>query len=380
MKSPYSYILSKNLKLLEKAFDSDNKSDGISIFWKYNFHSFNKISEIHFSKELINDEYLRKLMLYNIITYNDGNLQFSHLNVPHNLNNLFYTMVLLNENKIKSPLLISSMITECYVFIKKNIDVKIINPKNENEEKQFCYFEKSKEIEFDHTDIYLSILIYCYLLSTESQRHIFYRNLEREYEHAKAEQDAHYYTYLDKLEQDNSQEKQNSPETVHHEYPNPQPRRSVNPFHLSLSDMENLIDVLDSTKLIHKTFAQDVLDYCYKQGIFTGTQFENETMINQNEFSKIKNKIDYIPQKRIAISLCVGLRLTITESIELLKKAGYTLSEQIGFDRFIIENSLQPQYYDIEILNQKLDKEATIRKYGQIKERIGSMSRGHYNK
>ena len=144
--------------------------------------------------------------------------------------------------------------------------------------------------------------------------------------------------------------------------------------------MENLIDVLDSTKLIHKTFAQDVLDYCYKQGIFTGTQFENETMINQNEFSKIKNKIDYIPQKRIAISLCVGLRLTITESIELLKKAGYTLSEQIGFDRFIIENSLQPQYYDIEILNQKLDKEATIRKYGQIKERIGSMSRGHYNK
>lgn len=119
MKSPYSYILSKNLKLLEKAFDSDNKSDGISIFWKYNFHSFNKISEIHFSKELINDEYLRKLMLYNIITYNDGNLQFSHLNVPHNLNNLFYTMVLLNENKIKSPLLISSMITECYVFIKK---------------------------------------------------------------------------------------------------------------------------------------------------------------------------------------------------------------------------------------------------------------------
>ncbi len=148
-------------------------------------------------------------------------------------------------------------------------------------------------------------------------------------------------------------------------------RRNENPFGLSLEDIIKLNEEMKDTHIHDTTFAQDVLKYCYRQGIFRGVDFEEETNINQCEFSKIYNNQNHIPIKRIAISICVALRLTYSESINLLNKAGYILSPQIPFDKFVMDNSLIPRFYDIEMLNNALEQE-------NIKDRLGSMERGEY--
>lgn len=150
-------------------------------------------------------------------------------------------------------------------------------------------------------------------------------------------------------------------------------RRKENPFGLSLEDIIKLNEEMKDTYIYDTTFAQDVLEYCYRQGIFRGVDFEKETNINQNEFSKLYNNQNHIPEKRIAISICVALRLTYSESIDLLNKAGYTLSPQIPFDKFVMDNSLIPRFYDIEVFNNALEQE-------NIKDRLGSVSRGEYKK
>ena len=134
----------------------------------------------------------------------------------------------------------------------------------------------------------------------------------------------------------------------------------------------NFKEEIDLTHIYDTTFAEDVLEYCHRQGIFRGVDFEKETNINQNEFSKLHNDQHHLPEKRIAVSICVALRLTYNESVELLNKAGYTLSFHIPFDKFVMENSLIPRFYDIEILNNALEM-------ANIKERLGSMSRGEYH-
>ena len=63
----------------------------------------------------------------------------------------------------------------------------------------------------------------------------------------------------------------------------------------------------------------------------------------------------------------------------LLYKAGYALSNQIAFDRFVIENSLSPKFYDIQALNDLID--SINEKEGEIviKEKLGSIERGSYS-
>lgn len=152
-----------------------------------------------------------------------------------------------------------------------------------------------------------------------------------------------------------------------------QGRRHVNPFNLEPLHLLEVKKEIEKSHIYETTFAQDVIDYCCKQGIVRGVDFEYEILVNQNEYSKLKNNYKHIPDKRICVSICIGLRLTLDESVSLLKKAGYTLSRHISFDSFIIDNSLNPRFYDIELLNELLEQTT-------IKERIGSVERGAYRK
>ncbi len=75
--------------------------------------------------------------------------------------------------------------------------------------------------------------------------------------------------------------------------------------------------------------------------------------ISRKVFSKIRSNEDYHPSKKTAIALAIGLELSLDETLDLIGKAGYTLSESILFDR-IIRYFITHQEFDIFTINETL--------------------------
>ena len=68
---------------------------------------------------------------------------------------------------------------------------------------------------------------------------------------------------------------------------------------------------------------------------------------------KIKNNIDYKPKKSTALSFAIALELSLDETLDLIGRAGFTLSHSSKFD-VIIEFFLQEGIYDMFTINNAL--------------------------
>lgn len=68
--------------------------------------------------------------------------------------------------------------------------------------------------------------------------------------------------------------------------------------------------------------------------------------ITKQTFSKIRSDSDYHPDKDTAIKVCIGLQLNIDEALDLLSKAGYTLSKSILRD-VVISCLIENKVYNI---------------------------------
>ncbi len=102
------------------------------------------------------------------------------------------------------------------------------------------------------------------------------------------------------------------------------------------------------------TFPEYLFYLIDKKGMQNSDVYKR-AIVDKKVFSKIKNNPDYHPQKLTALCLCVGAKLTIDETRDLLARAGYALSPCDKTDiifSYFIENGI----YDMIDLDIQLEE------------------------
>lgn len=107
-------------------------------------------------------------------------------------------------------------------------------------------------------------------------------------------------------------------------------------------------------KHISDTFSQYLM-YLIRDKKMENAEVYKRAIVDKKVFSKIKNNADYHPQKLTALCLCVGAKLNLDESKDLLARAGYALSPCDKTD-IIFSYFIENQIYDMIELDIQLEE------------------------
>lgn len=115
---------------------------------------------------------------------------------------------------------------------------------------------------------------------------------------------------------------------------------------LSQEPLDQLVNTLDDsfvTALFHLIDARHLTD----------PEVYKRANIDRRLFSKIRSNPDYVPSKRTAVALAIALHLSLTDTNDLLQRAGYALSTSQKGD-VIMMYFIDRKSYDIYRINEVL--------------------------
>ena len=124
-------------------------------------------------------------------------------------------------------------------------------------------------------------------------------------------------------------------------------------------DDEEAVDKLneDLKNLLNQqveTFSEYLLSLIKQKGM-TNSEVYNRAIVGKRYFSKINTNKDFHPDKTKALCLCVGAKLSIDETKNLLARAGYALSPCDYMDR-IFSYFIEHKHYDVIDIDIQLEE------------------------
>jgi hypothetical protein len=128
---------------------------------------------------------------------------------------------------------------------------------------------------------------------------------------------------------------------------------------LSIDEEDAAIEELDRSlqeRINHMSdsFSEYLLFLISAKGM-KNSEVYDRAIVDKKVFSKIKTNPHYHPQKLTALCLCIGAKLNLDESKDLLSRAGYALSPCDKTD-IIFSYFIEKQIYDMVEVDIQLEE------------------------